>query len=189
MQKRSIGPVWKVALAVVAVLATALALYVQLFERRSRQEEHRLAAARLDDALAQSRARLKAEILAELRAELARGEPTGQQGDRPLPNTVLRRRESGAGSALQQVGGSPEATLAGLQESLDALARQMERSDQALRRDLEEIRAGARREQEVSSTVLSLLLVALVPLVVLLLASLWPPPGEPRQDADSGQRS
>ena len=56
----------------------------------------------------------------------------------------------------------------------------MEQSDRALRRNLEEIR----REQEISGKTLGPLLVALVPLVIHLLASLWPP-GEPRRGADS----
>jgi len=166
------GPPWKVALAVIALIATAMALYVQFFERRP-QEEERLAAARLkEDALAESR--LKAEILAQRRTE---EEATDQPGDGPLPNAVLRRGESGGGSALQQVRDSQDsqdAALARLQESLDALTLQTERSDRALRRDLEKMQAEVRRERDVSGKVRSLLLVALLPLVVHLLASLWP---------------
>ncbi|HSK81603.1 MAG TPA: hypothetical protein VLQ45_34430, partial [Thermoanaerobaculia bacterium] len=74
MQKRFPGSPWKVVLALVALMATAMALYVQLFERKSRLEEDRLSAARLENALGESRLRLKAEILAQLRAELATGE-------------------------------------------------------------------------------------------------------------------
>jgi hypothetical protein len=181
MRKRSLGPAWRVALAVIAVTATAMALYVQLFEWRPRQEEERLAAARLkEDALAESR--LKAEILARRRTEEESREPPG---DGPLPNAVLRRGESGGGSALRQVRGSQDeqgAALARLQESLDALALQTERSDRALRRDLEEIRAEVRRERDASSKVRALLLAALIPLVVHLLASLWPP-GDRKRDA------
>lgn len=186
MEKRSLGPAWKVALAVVALMATAMALYVQLFERRSRQEEDRLSAARLADALEESRARLRTEILAQLRADLAKGESTGPSGDQPRANAVLRRRESG-GAALQQVldsQESKEAVLARLRGSLDDLGRQMERSDRALRRDLEALRAEVRREQDVSGKTLSLLLVALVPLVVHLLASLWPPGDGKRNTGD-----
>ena len=173
MRKRSLGSAWKVILSVIALMATAMALYVQIFERRSRQEEDRLAAVRMEEALGAARARLKTEILAELRAELAKGGSTGQPGDQPLPNSVLRRGESG-GRSLQQVLTSTEArgaALARFQESLDSLAGQVEQSDRALRRDLEEVR----REQAISSKTLGLLLVALVALVLHLLTTLWPP--------------
>lgn len=175
MRKRLDGPPWKVALALIALLATLMALYVQLFERRSRLEEDRLSAARLEKALDESRLRLKAEILAELREELAKETSTEPTADQPLPNAVLRRSESGGGSALQQVRDfSQEATLARFQESLDSLTRQMEQSDRTVRRDLEELRAELRREQEVSRKVVSLLLAALIPLVLHLLTALWP---------------
>jgi hypothetical protein len=172
MRKRSMRDAWRLALGIVALVATLMALYVQVFERRSRREEDRLAAARLEEALADSRARLKAEILAELRAELADGGVSNQAG-RPLPNAVLRRSEAGGGRTLQQVLSSAdaqEAVLTRFQESLDALAR----TDRTVRQDLEELRAEVRRDQDVSGKVLSLLLIALVPLVVHLLASLWP---------------
>ena len=168
MQKRSLGTAWKVALTAAAVMAMAAALYVQLFERRSLQEEDRISAARLEAALAESRARLEAEILAQLRAELAQGESAGEPGDRPLPNAVLRRGESG-GLALQQVFESQESQEA----VLARLTRQMERSDRALRRELEELRAEMRRERNVTGKTLTLLLVALVPLAAHFLASLW----------------
>ena len=169
MRERS----WKMALAVMALLATALAVYVQLSERRARQEEDRLATARLEAALAESRARV--ETLERHRAELTKEEAAEQPGDQPLPGAVLRRSESGGGSALQQVRDfqdEQEAALVRLQESLDTLALQVERSDQALRRDLEEIRAGVRREQDASRKTLSLLVVALVSLGLHLLISL-----------------
>ncbi len=159
-------------LAAIALLATLMALYVQLFERRSREAEDRIAAARLDDALAESRARLKAEIVAQLLAELTRQEPTGQKDDQPRPGTVLRRGEAGGSSALQQVQASQAASRARLQESLDSLARETEQSDRALRRDLEETRAEMRREREVSRKSFLLLLAALIPLVLHLLLSL-----------------
>lgn len=168
---------WKVALALIALIATAMALYVQLFERRAWQEEARLATARLEDALAESRAR--AEALEQRRAGLPGNRPGDQPGDQPLPGAVLRRSESG-GSALQHVRDSQDeqaAVLARMQESLDTLALQMERSDQALRRDLEQMRAGARREQDASNKTLTLLLIALIPLIVHLLLSLRPPGG------------
>jgi len=164
----------------IAVAAMAMALYVQLFEQRPRQEEERLAAARLkEDALAESR--LKAEILARRRMEEESREPPG---DGPLPNAVLRRGESGGGSALRQVRDSQdaqEAALVRLQESLDDLALQTERSDRALRRDLEEIRAELRRERDTSGKVRTLLLAAVVPLVIHLLASFWLP-GDRKED-------
>jgi len=171
MQKRSLEQAWRVGLAVIALIATAMALYVQLFERRSRQDEDQLAATRLEEALAESRARLKAEILAELRVELA-PESSADKPGQPLPNSVLRRGESGTGSALQQVLDRRD-SQEGLGESLDTLMRQTEESDRALRRDLEELRAEVRRERDVSGKVVSLLLVALVSVVVLLLVSGW----------------
>ncbi|HYU32363.1 MAG TPA: hypothetical protein VEW48_09375 [Thermoanaerobaculia bacterium] len=174
MQKRSLEQAWKVTFAAVALIATAMALYVQLFERRSRQEEDRLAAARLEDALAESRVRLKAEIVAQLRAELAAEASTKKPGGLPLPNAVLRRGESGTGSsALQQIVGPLDSLQ--LRESLDALSREMEQSDRALRRDLEDLRAEVRRDLDVSGKVMSLLLVALIPLVANLLFSIWQP--------------
>ena len=162
----------KAALAAIALMATLMALYVQLFERRSREADDRIAAARLEAALAESRVRLKAEIIAQLEAELARQEPAGQKGDQPRPDTVLRRGESGGSSALQQVQGSQAATRARLQENLDSLAREMEQSDRALRRDLEAARAEMRREQEISRKTLLLLLAALIPLVLDFLVTL-----------------
>lgn len=177
MRKRLDGPPWRVALASIALLATLMALYVQLFERRSRLTEDRLAAARLEKALDKSRLRLKAEILAQLRTELAKERPTERPDNQPLPNAVLRRSESGAGGVLEQVldsTESQEAAQARFQETLDSLTRQMEQSDRQTRQDVEELRAELRREQEVSRKVVSLLLIALIPLVLHLLAALWP---------------
>jgi hypothetical protein len=162
MQKRSLASAWRVALAVLALIATAMALYVLLSERRPSPEESAL----VDSTTAETPAPVQAEKMA--------AEPPG---DGPLPNAVVRRSESG-GSALQQVRDSQdaqEAALARLQERLDTLALQAERSDRALRRDLEEIRTEIRRERATSRKVLSLLLAALVPLIVHLLASLRPP--------------
>ncbi len=160
---------WNVALAAVALIATAMALYVQLFERRERQEADRLAEVRLEES------RASAEVIVQRRAEETAAEPPA---DQPLPGAVLRRGESG--SALQQFRDSQDeqaAVLARLQESVDTLTLQMEQSDQALRRDLEQIRAEARREEEASNKTLTLLLVALVPLVLHLLLSLRLPEG------------
>jgi hypothetical protein len=164
---------WKLALALMALTAMAMALYIQSSERRARKEEERLTAARLEAALAESRARV--EILERHRAELVKEAAAEQPSDQPLPGAVLRRGESGKGSSLQQVRDfqdEQETALVRVQESLDTLALQMERSDQALRRDLEEVRAGVRREQAASRKTLRLLLVALIPLVVHLLISL-----------------
>jgi hypothetical protein len=183
MRKRSLPSAWKVALAVFALAFLAMALYVQLFERRSRREADRLAAARLEKALEESRS--KSGELAQRRAELMK-EPLEPPGDQPLPDTVLRRRESGKGSELQQVRNSQDeqqAALARVQESLDLLALQTERSDQALRQDVEAIRAEVRREQDASNKILGLLLAALVPLVLHLLTTLWPS-GDGRRDKE-----
>ncbi|HEV2856585.1 MAG TPA: hypothetical protein VHC97_27610 [Thermoanaerobaculia bacterium] len=174
MRKRSKRPAWRVALAAIALTATAIALYVQFFERRPSPDE---------DAPAESP---RAESPAPPRAQVQSTEPPGDPGDQPLPDAVLRRSESGRGSALQQVRDSQdaqEAALARLQESLDDLALQTERSDQSLRRDLEEIRTEVRREREVSGKVRSLLLAALIPLVLHLLLSLRPPGG---REGDEG---
>jgi hypothetical protein len=181
MQKRSTEQAWKVALAAIALVATVMALYIQLFERRSRQEEERLAAARLEEVLAESRVRLRAEILTQLRAE---GEKSTQPpGDQPLPGAVLRRGESGA---LEQFVGPLDAqqaqAITELRESLDVLSRQLEQSELARRRELEELRADVRRDLDASGRTVSLLLVAVIPLVAQLLFSLWQPrrrrPGE-----------
>lgn len=175
MPKRSMEHAWKVALTAVALLATAMALYIQLFEQRSRQEEDRLAALRLEEALAESRDQKKGEEIAELRTNLTDEAEPG--GDQPLPDAVLRREESGIGSALQQFVGPPDAQqrLIQLQESVDALSIRMDESDRALRRDLYVWRVHVQRELDASSKVLSLLLVALVPLVAHFLFSLWQP--------------
>lgn len=171
MRKRS----WQMALAVIALIATAMALYVQLSAWRARQEEDRLAAARLEQELEESRS--GTEAIEQRRAELAREDAAERPGDQPLPGAVLRRSENG-GSVLQHVHDTQDEqaiVLARLEESLATLALQMERSDQALRRDLEQVRARVQREQAVSNKTLILLLVALIPLVLHLLFSLRPP--------------
>ena len=95
---------WRMAATVVALTALVMALYVQIFGLRSRQEEARAAAARLEDALAESRTKLKAEILAELRAELSkRSTAQGkEEGQEPIPDAVLRKGEE-EGGAFEQV--------------------------------------------------------------------------------------
>jgi hypothetical protein len=178
MRKRRLQQAWKNTLTIVALIASLLALYLQVFERRARQEEARLAAVRLDDALAASRTRLRAEILAALRAELSDESPPAQTGREPLPDTVLRRLEAGgAGGALEQALGptaSREALLTRFNGALESLAHQMEEADRALRRDLEELRAATLREADVASKTLALVLVALVCLVARVLPELWP---------------
>jgi hypothetical protein len=168
------------ALTVVALAATVMALYVQLFERREGREEARLAAVRLDDALAGSRTRLRAEILAELRAELGKPGNAAQPGTQPLPDTVLRRLETGGdgggalGQALDAFRPQEALVIAGLDEAMESLERQTEESDRALRRDLEELRAAALRESDLTSKTAVLMLVALGSLIGQLLPSLWP---------------
>lgn len=179
MQKRPGEQVWRRVLTVIALTATVTALYLQVFERRARQEEARLAAVRLDDALAQSRARLRAEILAELRAEPRKGAAAAQPGPQPAPDTVLRRLETGGyvggalGQALDSFRPQEAMVIAALDQALKSLARQTEESDRALRRDLEELRAAALRESDVSSRITTLMLVALVSLAGQLVPSLW----------------
>lgn len=173
MERRSIRYVWKVALVAIALTATLMALYVQLFERRSRQEEDRLVAARLADALEGTRTRLKAELLAELREELAKNESPSKPEGQPLPNAVLRRSETARDRVLQQGLASGDAALTRLEDRLDALASQMDESDRTARRNLEEIRAEMRREEAVSAKVASLLLAALISLVLVQVISLF----------------
>jgi hypothetical protein len=171
MQGRAVERTWKTVATAVAVAATLMALYVQLFERRSREEEARLAAARLEDALAASRSRLKAEILAELRAELAREGSRGTStGGQPIPGAVLRRPESDEDGGLGQVVDPRSGQLVG---GVRSLSQRMEDADRALRRDLEEFRAATRQELEASRKATTLVLIALIPLVVHLLYSLW----------------
>jgi hypothetical protein len=178
MGKRPVEQVWRTALTIVALAATVMALYLQIFEKRAGREEARLAAVRLDDALAESRTRLRAEILAELRAELRKENNAAEPGTQPIPDTVLRRLETGGnpGDALGQAlnGFRPEEALviAGFNDALKSLARQTEESDRALRRDLEELRAATLRESDLSSKTTILMLVALVSLVGQFLR--WP---------------
>lgn len=172
MQRKPWEQAVKTSLAVVALMATVLALYVQIFEVRSRQEEARLAALRLDEALAGSRSRLKAEILAELRAELA-AKPEAEAGTQPRSGTVLRRTESHGLEAFGPTSTGQPLTLAQLAGMMEALSLQMEESDRTLRRDLEELRAASRAELDAASNATSLALVALISLVAHLLYSYW----------------
>lgn len=184
MRRRSLERIWRAALPLIAFFAVALALYVQLVERRSREEADRIWAARLEAELAESRERLEAETQARLRAEAERR--AAERGDQPSPNTVLRRGEAGALQQVLDARDEQRTTLARLQESVDALERQVGQSDRALRRDLEELRMEVRREQEASSKIESLLLVALIPLLLHLITSLWPRSGR-RGDRRSGE--
>lgn len=172
--------IWRNGLTLIAIAATAMALYLQLFERRGDREEARMAAVRLDDALVESRARLRSEILADLRAELRREAPAGPAEAAPVPDSVLRRLESGAGAdgALGQAFGAlrPQEALAfaALDETLKSLARQTEETDRALRRDLKELRAATGREAGIASKIAALMLVALLCLAGQLLLPLAP---------------
>jgi hypothetical protein len=159
------------ALTIVALIAIVFALYLQVFERKARQEEARLAGVRLDDALAASRAKLRAEILAELRQEL-RKESAAAQSKQPLPDTVLRRLEASEG-ALEAFRPQEALVISSLRESLDTLTRQTEDSDRALRRDLEELRAATLRETDIAIKTTYLMLVALAALVGQFLPGLW----------------
>jgi hypothetical protein len=175
MQTRSMLQVWRGVVAVVALTATAMALYTHFFEARSRQEEARAAALRLEDALVESRSRLKSEILAELRADLAAGRSAAEPAEGPVPDAVLRRpgRDEDASGALRQTldptGLGPPLTLGRLAERVESLATQLDESDRTLRRDLESFRIATQRELDASSTARSLELVALIALVLHLL--------------------
>lgn len=181
MRKLRREQAWKNGLTVVALAATVLALYLQIFERRASRDEARLAAVRLEDALAESRTRLIEEIVAELRAQPSQEEAPAEPGPpQPRAGTILRRLEPGgeAGTVLEQaLGGLPpqEALLfSGLYRSLRSLGTQMEESNRSLRLDLEELRAATLRESEVAFQVTSLLLVAVACLIARFLPELWP---------------
>lgn len=179
MRKRPVEQALRKALTIMALAATVMALYLQIFERRARREEARLAAVRLDDALAGSRARLRAEILAELRAELRKDGNMAQPGAQPIPDTVLRRLDTGGnaggalGQALEAFRPQEALVIAGLDGALKSLARQTEESERALRRDLEELRAAALGESDISFKTTILMLVALASLVGQFLPFLW----------------
>lgn len=167
---------WKIVLTVVALVAAILALYLQFFERRARQEEARLAASRLDEALAASRTRLKAEILAELRADLSKARPPADKSTQPVPGAVLRRREADedAGSELGQAVDPSSLREAGglrMSERFATMSKQMDDSDRALRKDLEELRAMTRRELDVASRATSLIAIALIAVVLRLVGT------------------
>jgi hypothetical protein len=166
-------------LTAVALAATVTALYLQVFERRARQEEARLAGVRLDDALAASRTKLRAEILAELRQELRKESSAAQPKAQPLPDTVLRRLETSEG-ALEAFRPQEALVISSLGEALNTLARQTEDSERALRRDLEELRAATQRESDIAVKTTYLMLVALAALVGQFLPSLWSRGGEVR---------
>ena len=176
MRERSVERTAKLVAAVIALAAAAMALYVQLFEVRARQEESRLAALRLESALAESRSRLKAEILAELRGDASGGD-SEPSGDGPVPGSVLRRPESGGEDgvrrSLESILPAPPLTLSGVAQGLEALSQQTQETDQGLRRDLEEFRAATRRELDASAKATILTLVALIPLALYLLLSYW----------------
>ena len=174
MRGRCLERAGKLIAAIVALAAGTMALYVQLFEVRARQEESRLAALRLESALAESRSRLKAEILAELRADAAKGSSAVSGNQEPIPGSVLRRPESGTGSpALEPTLPSPPLTLSGLAQGLESLSQQTREVDRALRGDLEELRAATRRELDAAAKATVLALIALISLAAYLLLSYW----------------
>lgn len=149
MRKRSPWHALKLVLLAVALITTAMALYVQLFERRSEDQ-------------------ILVESLpgpAEIAEEPEEEEP--QESDQPLPGAVLRRSESARDRALQQAL-SPEssaaAAIARLERRIEDMNRQADQNERAVRRDLEEIRAAVQRESEATGKVLGLLLAALISL-------------------------
>lgn len=158
MRSRAVWQVLKLALLAVALIATAAALWVHLFERRALEDQDRHLAATLERALEESRANLKAEILEEIEAGIP-----AQENGQPRPGAVLRRSESARDRALQQAL-SPEseaaAAIAGLEQRLDTLARQADRTG----RDLQEIQAELRRERNAAGKILGLLITALAAL-------------------------
>lgn len=160
MRKRSTWHVLKLALVALALITTAMALYVQLFERRSLEEQ--------DQLLEESHAELKAEILEELQKTEPPAAP--DQENQPRPDAVLRRSESARDRGLQQAL-SPEsataAAIARLERRVDAIARQADQTGRVLHRDLEEIQAEARRDRSAASKVLGLLIAALTSLGLL----------------------
>jgi hypothetical protein len=177
MPKRPAEQAWRMAMIVIALTATVLALYFQLAGMRSRAEEAQAAAARLEEALAGSRTRLKAEILAELRADLAKSETADQSGREPLPDTILRRLESGEGDlgTLEQVidPTRPGGALLRFNQALQLLSQQMEESDRMLRRDLEAFRIEVRGELDAVRRGEALMLAVLILLVIDLLLAFW----------------
>jgi phosphatidylserine/phosphatidylglycerophosphate/cardiolipin synthase-like enzyme len=176
MTKQSMERGWMVARVLIAASIIILALHIQITERKSSEEADRAWAARLEAELAESRAG------AELQENPSPEAATQESGKQPLPDTVLRRGESG-GSALQKALDSRDARLAHLEESLAALERQTGQSDRALRRALEELRTAVRREQDVAIKVQGLLFAALAPLLLHLLTSCWPR-GDRRDDEE-----
>jgi hypothetical protein len=194
MPNRSLETAWKLALTAVTLIALATALYLQLFERRALREEERLAGLQ-QEALAAAQKPQGNEDIPQLRTDLVEGVAPEPQRDQPLPNAVLRRGESGTGSALQQFVGPPDTQqlLVQLQASVDALSRRMEESDRAQRRDLDAWRAQVRRELDAVNRVLTFLLVALVPLVAHFLVSVWKPMrwrrGEQKEGTGEGSAS
>ena len=191
MRGSSLERTAKLVVAVIALAASAMALYVQLFEVRARQEESRLAALRLESALAESRSRLKAEILAELRRDAAAG-AAAPSGDGPVPGSVLRRPEAGiedgARRSLESILPAPPLTLSGVAQGLEQLSQQTRETDQVLRRDLEEFRAATRRELDASAKATVLTLIAVIPLALYLLLSYWlaEPSAAPGQSGGRG---
>ena len=179
MHRQSWQRTWRLATAVVALAAGVMALYVQLFEVQARQEESRLAALRLESALAESRSRLKAEILAELLAGEVKASPNADGNEGPAPGAVLRRPESGRSATgavrpdLEPMLPAPPLTLSGLAVGLQELSQESRETDSALRRDLEEFQAATRRELDAGAKATTLTIVAVILLALFLLLSFW----------------
>lgn len=155
MPKRSVWRVLKLILIAVALVTTAMALYIQLFERTPQ-----------DQIFVESPAGLEAGIP----EEPEKADPPAQDSAQPLPGAVLRRSESARDRALQQAL-SPEsaeaAAIARLEQRVEAMARQADRTDRVMRQDLEQIRAEARRDRNAARKVLGLLIAALTSLGLL----------------------
>lgn len=159
MRKRSPLHALKLVLLAAALITTAMALYVQLFERTSQ-----------DRILVESPAELEDEIP----QEPGTGDPPAQDNGQPLPGAVLRRSESARDRALQQAlspEGAEAAAIARLEQRVDAIARQANQTGRVLRRDLEEMRAEARRDRNATGKIVSLLIAALISLGLLAVVS------------------
>lgn len=171
MTRRAPELPWRILLISTALAAATLALFLHLFELRSRQQEVRRAADRLERAVAEARVQLREELLAELRAGDARAEPD----EEPRAGTVLRRREpaqdarSGLGQSSDPLGRGGAPSLDALARRVAGLAQRTEEAELALRRDLEDLRAATESQADVAREVTTLSLIALLALAGALL--------------------
>lgn len=152
MQKRSPWHALKLVLLAVALITTAMALYVHVSERTSQEQIF---------------VEPPAELETGIPEELQKAEPPAQESDGPRPGAVLRRSESARDRALQQAL-SPEsstaAAIARLEQRVEAMDRQADQAGRVVHRDLEEIRAAVRRERSATGKIIGLLLAALASL-------------------------